>query len=199
MKPPIRMFRQAIILFKIRYRKDVFDTEYKFFSPFPSIFSRRGISRPQPISLYLLLGLLFIGYLLHLLRKYIIHERRLKRLLDKEKLRKQSGVNGVGDDVLDRFTLIYNSCDELRAENISYEQRLEKVALIRETVMTALLNPDLLQREELKHFFPDKFIVSARMTIQGSVTTSIAHTGRAGDRPFSRPVGDTGGLYVSCL
>lgn len=33
--------------------------------------------------------------------------------------------------------------------------------------MTALLNPDLLQREELKHFFPDKFIVSARMTIQG--------------------------------
>lgn len=152
--------------FKIRYRKDVFDTEYKFFSIPVHILSPWYQSTAAYIS-YLLLGLLFIGYLLHLLRKYIIHERRLKRLLDKEKLRKQSGVNGVGDDVLDRFTLIYNSCDELRAENISYEQRLEKVALIRETVMTALLNPDLLQREELKHFFPDKFIVSARMTIQG--------------------------------
>ena len=33
--------------------------------------------------------------------------------------------------------------------------------------MNALLNPDALFLEELKQFFPDRFIVSARMSIQG--------------------------------
>ena len=46
--------------------------------------------------------------------------------------------------MLEDFTLIYNYCDQLRAENLSYEQCLEKVSLIRETVMSALLNPSTL-------------------------------------------------------
>ena len=37
--------------------------------------------------------------------------------------------------MLEDFTLIYNYCDQLRAENLSYEQCLEKVSLIRETCL----------------------------------------------------------------
>lgn len=90
----------------------------------------------------------------------------MKRLMGTES-RGKSGTFHTDRKVLEDFTLIYNYCDQLRAENLSYEQCLEKVSLIRETVMTALLNPATLHLEELKQFFPDRFIVSARMSIQG--------------------------------
>ncbi len=160
--------------FKIRYRKDVFDTEYKLFSIPICILPPWYKSTGAYVS-YALLLLFLLGYLLHLLHKYVLRERNLKHLLDKEKARTQTFGNGIGDDMLDRFTLIYNSCDELRAENITYQQRLDKVSLIRETVMTALLNPNIVHREELKHFFPDKFIISARMSIQG-VSQQVLNT-----------------------
>ena len=90
----------------------------------------------------------------------------MKTLMGTESCRKSETVY-TNRRMLEDFTLIYNYCDQLRAENLSYEQCLEKVSLIRETVMSALLNPDALFLEELKQFFPDRFIVSARMSIQG--------------------------------
>lgn len=90
----------------------------------------------------------------------------MKTLMGTESCRKSETVY-TNRRMLEDFTLIYNYCDQLRAENLSYEQCLEKVSLIRETVMNALLNPDALFLEELKQFFPDRFIVSARMSIQG--------------------------------
>ena len=72
-------------------------------------------------------------YLFHLLRKYILHERMLKRLLNTESNKKVPESSSYNRDLLDSFTLIYHACDQLRAENTSYEQRREQVELIRET------------------------------------------------------------------
>ena len=152
-------------LFKVRYKKDVFDTEYRHFSIPVHILSPWYRSAPAYF-IYFIIFLLLLGYVIYLLRKNYLQERMMKTLMGTERCRK-SETAYTDRRVLEDFTLIYNYCDQLRAENLSYEQSLEKVSLIRETVMTALLNPDTLHLEELKQFFPDRFIVSARMSIQG--------------------------------
>ena len=152
-------------LFKVRYKRDVFDTEYRHFSIPVHILSPWYRSAPAYF-IYFINFLLLLGYVIYLLRKNYLQERMMKTLMGTERCRK-SETAYTDRRVLEDFTLIYNYCDQLRAENLSYEQSLEKVSLIRETVMTALLNPDTLHLEELKQFFPDRFIVSARMSIQG--------------------------------
>ena len=152
-------------LFKVRYKRDVFDTEYRHFSIPVHILSPWYRSAPAYF-IYFIIFLLLLGYVIYLLRKNYLQERMMKTLMGTERCRK-SETAYTDRRALEDFTLIYNYCDQLRAENLSYEQSLEKVSLIRETVMTALLNPDTLHLEELKQFFPDRFIVSARMSIQG--------------------------------
>lgn len=152
-------------IFKVRYKRDVFDTEYRHFSIPVHILSPWYRSAPAYL-IYFIFFLLLLGYVVYLLRKNFLQERMMKRLMGTES-RGKSGTFHTDRKVLEDFTLIYNYCDQLRAENLSYEQCLEKVSLIRETVMTALLNPATLHLEELKQFFPDRFIVSARMSIQG--------------------------------
>lgn len=151
--------------FKVRYKKDVFDTEYKFFS-IPIHILPPWYQSVWAYIFYVLLLVLFVVYLLHLLRKYILHERILKRLLNTES-QKETAVSGSYDrGLLDSFTLIYHACDQLRAENTSYEQRREQVELIRETAMNVLFHPETLYSEKLKHFYPTTFVLSARMCIQ---------------------------------
>lgn len=152
-------------LFKVRYKRDVFDTEYRHFS-IPVHILSPWYRSASAYFIYFIIFLLLLGYVIYLLRKNYLQERMMKTLMGTERCRK-SETAYTDRRVLEDFTLIYNYCDQLRAENLSYEQSLEKVSLIRETVMTALLNPDTLHLEELKQFFPDRFIVSARMSIQG--------------------------------
>ena len=152
-------------LFKVRYKRDVFDTEYRHFS-IPVHILSPWYRSASAYFIYFIIFLLLLGYVIYLLRKNYLQERMMKTLMGTERCRK-SETAYTDRRVLEDFTLIYNYCDQLRAENLSYEQCLEKMSLIRETVMTALLNPDTLHLEELKQFFPDRFIVSARMSIQG--------------------------------
>ena len=152
-------------IFKVRYKRDVFDTEYRHFS-IPVYILSPWYRSVAAYFVYLVIFLLLLGYVIYLLRKNYLQERMMKTLMGTESCRKSETVY-TNRRMLEDFTLIYNYCDQLRAENLSYEQCLEKVSLIRETVMNALLNPDALFLEELKQFFPDRFIVSARMSIQG--------------------------------
>ena len=152
-------------IFKVRYKRDVFDTEYRHFS-IPVYILSPWYRSVAAYFVYLVIFLLLLGYVIYLLRKNYLQERMMKTLMGTESCRKSETVY-TNRRMLEDFTLIYNYCDQLRAENLSYEQCLEKVSLIRETVMSALLNPDALFLEELKQFFPDRFIVSARMSIQG--------------------------------
>lgn len=152
-------------VFKVRYKKDVFDTEYKCFS-IPVHILPPWYQSVWAYIFYILLLALFVGYLLHLLRKYILHERVLKRLLTAENNKEGEGSVSYNRDLLNSFTLIYHACDQLRAENTSYEQHRKQVELIRETAMTALFHPETLHSEKLNQFYPTTFVLSARMCIQ---------------------------------
>lgn len=152
-------------IFKVRYKKDVFDTEYKFFS-IPIYILPPWYQSVWAYAFYILLVVLFVIYLLHLLRKYILHERILKRLLSMESNKEVLERSSYNRDLLNDFTLIYHACDQLRAENASDKQRREQVELIREIAMSALFRPETLYSEKLKHFYPTTFVLSARMCIQ---------------------------------
>ncbi len=152
-------------IFKVRYKKDVFNTEYKcFFIPV-------HILPPWYRSIvayifYLLLFLVIAGYLFYLLRKYSLHERMMKLLLNAESRTELPKVVGYDRDLFNRFALIYRSCDQLRAENLSDEQRNRIVELIREMVMATLFYPGTLRMKEFKHLFPSEYFISGRMCIR---------------------------------
>lgn len=152
-------------VFKVRYKKDVFDTEYKSFV-IPISILPPWYQSVWAYGFYVLLLVVFVVYLFYLLRKYILHERILKRLLNTESQKTMAVSGSYNRDLLDSFTLIYHACDRLRAENTSHEQRCEQVELIRETVMSALFRPETLYSEKLKHFYPTTFVLSARMGIR---------------------------------
>lgn len=161
-------------IFKVRYKKDVFDTEYKFFS-IPIHILPPWYQSVWAYAFYILLTILFVIYLLHLLRKYILHERILKRLLNTESNKEVPERSSYNRDLLDDFTLIYHACDQLRAENTSDKQRREQVELIREIAMSALFRPETLYSEKLKHFYPTTFVLSARMCVQ-ELSMEVLHT-----------------------
>ncbi len=137
-------------IFKVRYKRDVFDTEYRHF-----LF--RYISF-LPVSigggLFCLFDHFFVVVRVRdiFATKNYLQERMMKTLMGTESCRKSETVY-TNRRMLEDFTLIYNYCDQLRAENLSYEQCLEKVSLIRETVMSALLNPDALFWKNLNNSF----------------------------------------------
>ena len=152
-------------VFKVRYKKDVFDTDYKLCT------MPIRISPPWYLSLwayifYILILLVLGSYLFYLLRRYFLHEQILKRLMLKE------GKSGISVDnmdtrsLVDSFTLIYNACDYIRAENATYVERCKQVDLIREISMNMLFRPEILQTERIKQFYPTIFVLSAQMCVK---------------------------------
>lgn len=153
-------------VFKIRYKKDVFNTEYKYYSIPIHILPPWYLSLTAYI-IYLLLFLAFVGYLSYLLRKYFLQKRIMQRLLTAEKDETELADSGIlSRELLTRFTSIYRSCDQLRAENLPYEQRLVVMEQVHETIMATLFRPGTIDVEELKEIFPMEFSISARMCMQ---------------------------------
>ena len=152
-------------VFKVRYKKDVFDTDYKLCT------MPIRISPPWYLSLwayifYILILLVLGSYLFYLLRRYFLHEQILKRLMLKES---KSGISVDNMDtrsLVDSFTLIYNACDYIRAENATYVERCKQVDLIREISMNMLFRPEILQTERIKQFYPTIFVLSAQMCVK---------------------------------
>lgn len=112
---------------KIRYRKDVFDTEYRYYEV--------GVSVLPPWYAtwwaYIFYVLLFLscGYYLYRL----IHEL-YKRRMD------ENGKDGYIDKILlaewnDRTNAIYQACERIAEDSISYEERCGQVNVIREQIL----------------------------------------------------------------
>jgi hypothetical protein len=119
---------------KVRYKKDVFNTEYKVFSIPLYILSPWYLSTVAYV-IYLLFFILIAGYLIHLLRKYFLQKRMMQRLLTAESNEALPESASLNRELLNRFTSIYRSCDQLRAENLPYEQRLRIMEQVHETVI----------------------------------------------------------------
>lgn len=76
---------------KVRYKKDVFNTEYKVFSIPLYILPPWYLSTVAYV-IYLLFFILIAGYLIHLLRKYFLQKRMMQRLLTAESNEASTGV-----------------------------------------------------------------------------------------------------------
>lgn len=125
-------------LFKVRYKKDVFATEYKTFT-IPIHILPPWYLTVYAYIVYCLLGLALAIYIIHLFRQYFRHERMLQDLLESERRNASLVVDGYKErEVLDNCTLIYQACDRLNDKTLSPEQHADKVGQIRESVMALL-------------------------------------------------------------
>lgn len=130
-------------LFKVRYKKDVFATEYKTLV-IPIHILSPWYATVMAYIIYILLGLAAVTYLIHLLRKYFRHERLMNELLDSEHRNTSLATDSYKErELLNNCTLIYQACDLIRAENTSSEERNEKVEQIRESVMSLLFGSSI--------------------------------------------------------
>lgn len=152
-------------LFKVRYKKDVFNTEYQCFSIPLRVLPPWYLSTVAYI-IYVLLFLTFAGYLVYLLREYFLQKRMIQRVRTAENNKELPDFGSFNRELLNRFTSIYRICDQLRAENLSYEQRLGVMEQVRETVMATLFRPESMTVTELEGFFPTQYTISGRMCMQ---------------------------------
>ena len=152
-------------VFKVRYKKDVFNTEYKVFSIPLYILPPWYLSTIAYV-IYLLLFLSIAGYLIHLLKKYFLQKRMMQRLLTAESSGELPESASLNRELLNRFTSIYRSCDQLRAENLPYEQRLRIMEQVHETVIATLFRSGTLAVEELKSFFPTEYAITGCMCMK---------------------------------
>ena len=125
-------------LFKVRYKKDVFATEYKTFT-IPVHILPPWYRTVYAYIIYILLGIVLAMYVIHLFRKYFRHERMMKKLLESENRNISLAADSYqAREVLNTCTLIYQACDQLNDKNISSEGHAEKIGQIRESVMSLL-------------------------------------------------------------
>lgn len=125
-------------LFKVRYKKDVFATEYKTFA-IPVYILPPWYLTVYAYVVYLLLGLVLMVYVIHLFRKYFRHERVLQELLETEHRNASLVADSYKErEVLDNCTLIYQACDQLNDKSLLPGEHTAKVNQIRESVMALL-------------------------------------------------------------
>jgi two component transcriptional regulator, AraC family len=125
-------------LFKVRYKKDVFATEYKTFTIHVHILPPWYLTVYAYI-IYLLLALTLAVYIIHLFRKYFRHEQIMQKLLETEHRNASLVTDGYKErEVLNNCTLIYQACDQLNDKNLSPAEYTGKVNQIRESVMSLL-------------------------------------------------------------
>ncbi len=125
-------------LFKVRYKKDVFATEYKTLT-IPIHILPPWYRTVYAYIVYLLIGVVLVVYVFHLFRKYFRHERLIQEILETERRNASLEVDSYKErEVLDNCTLIYQACDQLNDKTLSPDQHADKVAQIREAVMALL-------------------------------------------------------------
>lgn len=154
-------------VFKVRYKKDVFDTAYKTFS-IPLSIRPLWYQTTLAHIIYAILAILIILYVVYLLRRYFQNEQMIKKMRDTESKNVPSKIVGErpGRDLVNGLTLIYQLCDHLRAENTTYEQRYTKIEVVRETVMSLLFSSDALSNEELTTLSPVNFTISGCLCLK---------------------------------
>jgi len=151
-------------IFKVRYKKDVFDTEYKTYSILVHIIPPWYHTTLAYI-VYIVLALALAMYVIYLIRKYFRNEKIMKKLLKTEIQNTSITTHNYKDrELLNNFTLIYRACDQLRAENSSYEERCEKIEQIREVIMSLIFGYEG-RAEELRKLSTVHYSISGRFGI----------------------------------
>lgn len=135
-------------VFRIRYRKDIFDTDFKTIS-IPIRIRPLWYQTLAARLSFLLLVVAAVLYLSFLLRRSIRHKRILSELLKREDGNTpEVGVAYRNHAIVGALTSVYRECDALRGESVASRQRHESVDRIREAVLSLLLPSDLFREPE---------------------------------------------------
>lgn len=142
---------------KVKYKKDVFDNEKKFFS-IPI-----HLSAPWYLSIWARMFYAIIA--LGLAGAFAIWFWSFNRRRKEDRFKNSLMAAAEGRNMSDHLSVLYNACDRLRDENIPSEERVEAIDCIRETIMASIIGPADLRGEDYHTYFPNRFVVAAEMVI----------------------------------
>ncbi len=155
--------------FKVRYKKDVFNNEYKYFE-IPVHILPLWYQTILAKIIYTILLLLLMGYIIFLTKKYISREKIVRKLLEIEH-------NNATKPYHDRqyreynncMAVIYAVCDKLRSNNVSPEECQKGADVIRETIMASFFGSnytDLIKADNIRDYIPVNFSIKGVVNIK---------------------------------
>ena len=156
-------------VFRIRYKKDVFDTDYRGFS-IPVWIVPPWYSSPWAIAVYVLLALAFLAAVsVALFRMGVFHMF----------IREHRGEKPAEDQRLaDRLAVICHCCDSIRSDDLSYGERVKAVDLIKDT-MSGILT-DGLSDDGSMSMLPSEYVISGEGKIAEVFAEVVSVLGREG-------------------
>lgn len=120
--------------FKFRYKKDVFNTEYKTFTMLVDISSPWYLTK-YAYMVYILFFVVLSIYVYYRLSKY--KEKNIKNKYCNDN---SLGISKYEQETLQYCTIIYQACDRLRNGNLSPNEYAENLNLVHESIMSMLFN-----------------------------------------------------------
>lgn len=153
--------------FKIRYKKDVFNNEYKFLelpiSVLP-LWYQTKIAK----TLYGLLGFSLVCYIAFLLTQHIKRERLLKKLLKSEQKQiKELSIGTQAQDILKSFIIVNHACNTLSInKDLSIKERQKATNIIREAMIPPLLLSEYIAKDETLYNNPLQFKITGNIDIK---------------------------------
>jgi ligand-binding sensor domain-containing protein/AraC-like DNA-binding protein len=168
-------------IFKIRYRKDVFNNEYKFFELPVSVLPLWYQTKIAK-ALYWLLGLSLTCYIVFLLTQYFKREQLLRKLLkSKQNQVREPSMEQQAQDFLKCFTLVNYACDMLCTdEKLPIKERQKATDIIREAMIPPLLFSKNIAKERMTHNNPVQFSITGDINIKeisNSILTMLEQKG----------------------
>lgn len=118
-------------IFRIRYKKDVLNTEYKMFTMSVNILPPWYLTKYAYVA-YILLFIILSIYVYYILRRY-----KTKNISYEVN---NISIRGQEQEALQYCTIIYNVCDRLRNGNLSSQEYTENLNLIHESIMSMLFS-----------------------------------------------------------
>lgn len=154
-------------VFKVRYKKDVFNTEYKYFELPISILPLWYQTKLAQI-VYLLLASSLICYIIFLMIRYFKREKLLRKLLETEQdnIRK-STTEKQNIEYLNCFTGIHYICDKLRTDEDMPSKERKKIAdMIRETMIPPLFLSGNISKQDMTENTPLEFHIVENINLK---------------------------------
>lgn len=156
-------------VFKVRYKKDVFNNEYKYFE-IPVHILPLWYQTIWAKIIYTVLFLLSMGYITFLTKKYISRERMVKNLLEIER---NNAVKPYHSRQYREYnncmSVIYTACEKLREKDISQDECQRSADVIREAMMSSLFGSGYvssIKPDQISDYIPVNFSITGIVNIK---------------------------------
>lgn len=146
--------------FRIRYKKDVFDTEFKSFS-IPVTVAYPWYSSPVAKGIYALMSLSLLAFAGIVVRR---RSMNAKSEACRTAGRDVKVISGHG--MADSMSVIYECCDRLLSDGLNRNERKKAVDLIREALLCTF---PFAQKSPSSTVVPESFTISSSQNIASAV------------------------------